>query len=161
MRQRLAGYAIAAALLLPGAPAAAYSEAEFCTALTRLLDAAVTQFRGVKSTTASFYIDGVPHFLALQTLPDTRQCVITVGDNPLLSCEYYTGILPRAEAVYARLTGEVRRCLRKHIRGPVLPAEEKANLIEYQTDDRVAVIIDNGDLFGEVVNLRLHAMDKE
>ena len=160
MRRSFACCALAAMLLCAGAPASAYSEAEFCDSLDALLDAAPDRFRGIRSTTASQYVDGVPHFLALRVLPDTRQCVISVGDDPTLTCEYYTGIMPRAEELYARLIGEVRRCLRKRVEGPVVPSAESSTLTEYVTDDRTAVTIDNGDLFGQVVKLRLRVVDR-
>lgn len=157
---RLAALACATTLALTTAPAAAYNERDFCEALLAQIDAAVGSFDGMRSTTASYYVDGEPHFLALRVLPDARTCYISVGAKPLLTCEFYTGIMPRAEELYAKLNVHIPRCISKRVTGPLRPSYEDATRSEYVTDEGVVVVVDNDDLFGTVLHLRVKLTDR-
>jgi hypothetical protein len=148
---RLAALAIALALSAPSTPAAAYDERDFCETLLAQVDAAIGNFDGMRSTTASYYIDGQPYFLALRELPDARTCYISVGAEPVLTCEFYTGIMPRAEELYEKLNVHVPRCIAKRITGDVRPSYEDATRTEFVTDEGIVVVVDNTDLFGTVL----------
>ena len=154
---RLATATFTALLTLQAAtPASGYSRKDFCEALLALVDAAVGRFDSVRSTTATFYVDGVPYFLSLRTLPDARMCTISVDANPVLSCEFYTGIMPRAEELYERLNVDVPQCIEKRVAGPIRPVFEDATRTSYMTDNNVQLDVANDDLFGEVLHLRMY-----
>lgn len=152
---------VAGMLLFAVAPAQAWSSREFCTEMDALVEAAASRFRTVRTTQATYSVDGQRRYLSLRVLPDTKICTITPDLDPTLECVYFTGILPNAERVFDSLVRQVRSCLSRGDRALARPVEERSDTTTFRTNNLTEITVDKSHIFGEEVIVRFRAADQQ
>lgn len=143
-----------AAALATATPAQAWDSQQFCDSMREIVVGSIDEFRGIRSSTASEYIDDDPYYLALRTLPDSTLCIVSSGKIAVLSCRFFTGNLPNAERVYEDLQFQVERCLSEHTQNEATPEKDTINTTVYISDVGGEITIDKSDQFGEYVEVR-------